>query len=316
MFVAVLQDSFVHPRATIPAPVPAFLWRVEGIELSVAISKATLAELRSRLTSAEPQAECGGVLLGRMEKHDSTFRTRVDAVEPFAIEHRYGSNYSFSPADLRLLEQHLKRRRRDGLVAVGMWRSHTRRGFYLDQRDFGLFKQLFGHPAAVFLLVCRGADGEKGALFVWEGDDVRRHASYLEFPLEGVTPGVTLPAVAPEPLLRFPKVELPGPSFWLRAAMVLLTIGLPVAGFYLGRSVALSRTRGGAVAHAQPARMLQATPVPAPVSPVSAPLETKPDPLWQPPIRATAPRPRQPRRFRTGGQSCCLPPLRRMWYPR
>ena len=167
----------------------AYLWKVDGVSVSVVISRSVLSELRAGLGGQPAEAEFGGILVGSIESHGDGFRTRVDAFEPFPIEHRYGPNYGLSNRDRNLLERRLKRLRRHG-VPVGFCRSHQRRGLYLDQRDFDLFKNDFRHPASVFLLVrSEDADGAKAAVFVWEEDDIRRHASYLEFPLDGPLAG-------------------------------------------------------------------------------------------------------------------------------
>ena len=168
------------------AEIPAYLWTVEGIGVKVAISRTLLAKLRAYLDHAPGDAEFGGVLMGRVTADGDGFRTQVDAFEPFPIEHRHGASYSLSSHDARLLERRLQRRHRTGLSPVGFCRSHQRRGLYLDQRDFDFFQREFRHPASIFLLVRRDdAVGAKGGVFVWEEDDMRRHASYLEFAIEG-----------------------------------------------------------------------------------------------------------------------------------
>jgi len=252
---------------------------VDGIDVSVVLAKAVLAQLRGLLegaTTPDP-LEIGGILLGRTEADGAGFRTFVDAFEPFLLEDRYGPNYTLSGLDSRRLERRRSalssRRRSGGLVPVGLWRSHCRRGFYLDQRDFELFQRLFRHPASIFLLVRRDEPGAaRGAVFVWENDDIRRHSSYLEFPLEAFPV-----AALPEPVLR-----APGPPAWLRpAAMAMLSLALPLAAFYVGRAVALSRYRGAAVARANPA-----PPAPTP-PPSAAPPDTRPAP--PPPAAEEAP---------------------------
>ncbi|HYW46768.1 MAG TPA: hypothetical protein VE959_28130, partial [Bryobacteraceae bacterium] len=267
------------PRVPAPSAARTYLWKVDGIDVSVVLAKAVLAQLRGLLegaTTPDP-LEIGGILLGRTEADGAGFRTFVDAFEPFLLEDRYGPNYTLSGLDSRRLERRRSalssRRRSGGLVPVGLWRSHCRRGFYLDQRDFELFQRLFRHPASIFLLVRRDEPGAaRGAVFVWENDDIRRHSSYLEFPLEAFPV-----AALPEPVLR-----APGPPAWLRpAAMAMLSLALPLAAFYVGRAVALSRYRGAAVARANPA-----PPAPTP-PPSAAPPDTRPAP--PPPAAEEAP---------------------------
>jgi len=273
----------------VPAPGSTYVWKVDGINLNVLLSKAVLAELRAMLEGAAmpDPPEIGGILLGRVEGDGAGRRTFVDA---------------FEPCERGRLERQRARRRRDGLVAVGLWRSHFRRGLYLDQRDFRLFRHLFHNPSSIFLLVRRdGGDQARGAVFVWEDDDVRRHASYLEFPLEALPlAGEIRQAKAPnaayfgirrtrflqwnQVAARYKKADEgvrrgPGgpPHGWLKPA-VLATLGLalPAASFYIGREMGLNRYRDAAVARATPAAPApppDVRPAPFPASPEVAPAE-------------------------------------------
>jgi hypothetical protein len=159
------------------------------------------ALLESNTSSLAP--EFGGLLLGRMEIDGPGLQTHVEAFEPFSIEYRYGPNFVLSRSDRRHLDQRLERLTRKGITPVGWCRSHERRGLYLDQRDLELCQLYFRHPSSAFLLVRRDESlGAQGGFFVWEGDDMRRHASYGEFSLdlerEPATPAAELPR-APEP---------------------------------------------------------------------------------------------------------------------
>ena len=212
----------------------SYLWQVDGIDLRVVLANGVLAELRALLASgsepegvgsgSEPESpgnagaseacEIGGILLGRSERDESGFCTHVDAFEPFLLENRAGPNFMLSGQDTRKFERRLSflsRRRPQGRVAVGLWRSHCRRGLYLDQRDFGFFQRFFHHPDSIFLLVRRDEGGGKGAVFVWEEDDVRRHASYLEFPLPAKVATVGAVAAKATAVPIMPSVAKPVP---------------------------------------------------------------------------------------------------------
>jgi len=315
---------------------------VDGIGLTVVLAKTVLAELRAILMAATADSpEVGGILLGHTETGENGTRTFVDAFERFTPENPCDPKYALSGRDRRRIERRRNdlaaRRRRGALAPVGLWRSHCRRGLYLDQRDFELFRNLFRRPACVFLLVRHDdPDAARGAVFIWEGDDVRRHASYLEFPLEAL-PAV-LPAAAPPaklPRVRFPRVRLPrvrvglsalpawlrpaamaaappaklprmrlprvrvrlsAPPAWLRtAAMAVAILAVPVAAYYAGRAIALSRFHGAAVANAA----LVSAAVPPAVLPAPPP-EIRPTPFPEaepsdpPPAVAPPPRVRRP----------------------
>ncbi len=263
------------PQTTSPAAPPAFLWKVDGVSVEVAISQAVLAKFHALAGDAASDTEWGGILLGSVISSGAGFQTRVDAFEAFPIEHRHGSSYALSARDERLLNRRLQRLRRMGLSPVGLCRGHQRRGLYLDRRDFDLFQADFRHPASVFLLVRRDDDGGvKGAVFVWEEDDIRRHTSYLEFPIE--TAGL--------PALQAAARPVPASVPWARvtpgaAAKVLVTVALPLFSFYAAREIAMHRALRPEETPARPA-------APAPRrgsdSDVAPAVEQKPRPFSDP----------------------------------
>jgi TonB family protein len=63
---------------------------------------------------------------------------------------------------------------------VGWFRTHSRPGLFLDQHDYHLMCDFFGHPAAVALLV--RPDDEAG-FFVWEQGHMHRVRPARTFPL-------------------------------------------------------------------------------------------------------------------------------------
>ncbi len=192
-----MEEFSVHPQGV--APSETFLWQVGSVDVTAELSYAVLSAIRAQLGRSE---EFGGILLGSFETDGETYRTRVDAFEPFAIEHRYGIGFSLSGRDQKRLRQRVERLERGRQRPVGIFRTHHRRGLYLDQRDFDLFSAEFRSPASLFLLVrADEADGAHGAIFVWEGQDIRRHASYLEFAIgdTGVRPTATPAAPASPP---------------------------------------------------------------------------------------------------------------------
>jgi|SRR5579871_23396 len=189
---------------------PELIWQVKGLGVSASISEALLGRLHAWLDQTPGGMEFGGILLGRVLSEGGRYRTEVTGFEPFPIEYRRGESYTVSVRDERLLERRLQRLRRIHLVPVGFCRSHRRRGLYLDQQDFALFRQEFRHPSSLFLLVRRDDEQKAtGAVFVWEEEDVRRHASYQEFALP---PAV--PAPEPFPIPKTTVAEKPERSPW------------------------------------------------------------------------------------------------------
>ncbi len=262
-----------------PQVASPFIWEVQGKNPTVEFSPAVLTALRQRL--AGPQLplrlEFGGILLGSVEGEPGNYRTRVLACEPFPIEHRLGEAYALSPRDRRHLTDRLRRLSRDRLKPVGMFRSHERRGLYLDQRDFELFKAHFDHPASVFLLLGEDEGGRhKGGVFIWEEGDIRRHVSYKEFPLEDFkseVPSGTLRRAPAEPAGT--RTRLPAAARgvgWRPVAMGFLALALPLAAFYAGRELASSRYRRSVL----PSPTSAPSAVPKPGSPAATPSSTGP----------------------------------------
>jgi hypothetical protein len=294
-----------------PKAVPVYVWTIEGVAVCAEIATAVLAELRLTLDSQPRDAEFGGILLGRSITEGENFRTQVTSFEPLEIEHRYGERFTLSLRDRQSLERRVQRLRRKGLTPVGFYRSHERRGLYLDQKDFDVFKSEFRHPGSIFLLLGQEAGKPaKGAVFVWEDDDVRRHASYLEFPLPQVAvagmPAAVRPAAARVPQKRtegvaerlaawrsklelpkvpavsLPKFALPNWTLSNGAAKVALTIALPLLCFYGARQLAANRVNVAAAAETQvvskaeqqpPVLTAQATSPEVSAAPVPVPVE-------------------------------------------
>jgi hypothetical protein len=207
------------------------LWRVKGKPVSAYLEARVMAELRA-LALGSGDTEAGGLLLGRIERSDAGLITRIHAFEPFEPDQHYGPAYVLSPKDRDRLKSRIARTR-----AVGFCRTNLRRDLYLDKRDFDFFQLCFPDPASVFLLVKAAGDGARGAFFIWEDGDIRRHASYAEFPLgEGA---------APQPVHSSGRVR--------SAAIAVLAAALPLSAFYAGRAVALNRQKPAAtVAARQP----------------------------------------------------------------
>ncbi len=245
-----------------------FVWRVEGKSPTVEFSTGVLAALRRKLEGDQQpvRLEFGGILLGTMEEDAGSWHTVVEDWERFPIEHRFGDQYVLTPRDRRHFARKIQHFRRRRLQPVGLFRSHERRGLYMDQRDFELFQAEFNHPGSVFFLLSGDPlQGVKGAVFIWEDGDIRRHVSYKEFSLDefGAPPENRPPKPLPAPPAeRRVRSTLPHPvskpphsappplvesGFGLRPlALGFLAVALPLGAFYLGRELASSRYNSSA----------------------------------------------------------------------
>ena len=310
----IVGEVRAEPDPGVPPERAALLWQPEGVAVSASLSQAVIAELCARLAAG--RAEFGGILMGRVEQPaEGVYRTIIEGYEDFPLDERDDAPYVLSPSDRKRLAQRLDRlRRRRGPEPVGFWRSHQRRGLYLDQRDFDLFRDFFDHPSAVFLLVRPEESGQaRGGFFVWEEEDMRRHASYLEFPLGVAVPAPAMPSpapaaakppaprplAAPRPAPAPPRPAVLPPMAALRhaptatrpspqttriiipraalrtAAMALVTLILPLLSFYTARYVAARRRITPAVSIRNSAAVESpvAAPAPQPSAPAPSPSE-------------------------------------------
>jgi hypothetical protein len=96
-------------EAPAPSSAQSYIWKVDGIDLSVEFAKTVLAQLHAALEAgaASGPLEIGGILLGRTERDGAGFRTFVEAFESFALENRYFPNYTLSGRDTNRIEQRL-----------------------------------------------------------------------------------------------------------------------------------------------------------------------------------------------------------------
>src|SRR5947209_8431847 len=77
----------------------------------------------------------------------------------------------------------IDQRSASGVRAIGFYRSHTRKGLYLDADDLALFDSRFKEPHHIALLIRPAATKVSMAgIFIRENDKVVAEASCLEFP--------------------------------------------------------------------------------------------------------------------------------------
>lgn len=174
------------PENAISPGNPYYLWWPEGKPLAAYLSLAVAEDLFLRLTkTSETSPEFGGLLLGWTEQTAANeWKVIINRFEPFDVEYRYGPRFVLAPMERQKLEHRIAQLKSGGAAVVGLFRSHTRPGLYLDQKDFSLFQLFFPEAPAVCLLARREDAGDATAgFFYWEDGDVQRHATHLEFPL-------------------------------------------------------------------------------------------------------------------------------------
>ncbi|HLJ49422.1 MAG TPA: energy transducer TonB [Bryobacteraceae bacterium] len=130
--------------------------------------------------------EIGGILLGRSEPGDSADRRLIIVNDyiPFESEHARGTAFTLSAQDKDKFKRLLRLQAGQGNHPIGFFRTHLRKGLYLDEADFSLVQEFFSSPENVVLLARPERTGPPlGGFFFWEEGSLNRQSTYLTFPL-------------------------------------------------------------------------------------------------------------------------------------
>ncbi len=246
-----MRDSAQKPLDAGYLDAGYFAWQPPAKDV-VVLLKLSLVEHLQRLTKASGNEEIGGVLLGRSEMAQNTSAPRrvwVDDFAPIESEHVRGPAYALSARDTKALQRYLAgSRRAGGSLPVGFFRSHLRKGIYLDEADFALFQSHFAGPTDVFLVARpRPGDVPLAGFFVWEEGALHRHGTYADFPLDaerlssGAYPIEAAPLAASEPAAPTRPTAAANPSAG-RATRPLVVSRTVRKGLYAGLGAALILT--------------------------------------------------------------------------
>src|SRR5579884_3070795 len=147
-----MEDS-PHPASSTSATY--VLWQPPSRAISILLNLDLVDRLRDA-TRAAAGEEAGGVLFGSCDAARQVPLVRIDAFELVASEHIRGPAYILSQQDTRVLSKVLTRGAdRKGMAPVGFFRTHLRKGLYLDEADFSLFHDHFSGVCNVFLVARR-----------------------------------------------------------------------------------------------------------------------------------------------------------------
>jgi hypothetical protein len=117
--------------------------------------------------SAEQPRECGGLLLGSVQRKEITVRLFV----PISCSYQDGQLYHLSAADKAGLQHSIAAYVSPYWSFIGFYRSHCRPGLELDEEDLQLAREHLKIPPAIFLLVAE--NGPQG-LFGFDGVEFSR----------------------------------------------------------------------------------------------------------------------------------------------
>ena len=97
--------------------------------------------------------EVGGLLLGRVKMAERP-TVWIERYQRIPCEHKFGPQFILDDSDKDGLEKAAAGILENGdLAVVGLYRSHTREGFDLEEPDFELVRRYFSDPSDLILLI-------------------------------------------------------------------------------------------------------------------------------------------------------------------
>ena len=129
--------------------------------------------------------ETGGLLLGSKAVLPDGPAIIIETAELIQCEHSAGKEFTLSEKDREALSTQMDRLRAEGVVVVGLYRSHARseEQITLLPKDRELLERLLPGVATVFLLVRPLAGSPTLAdIFFWHEGRVARESAFVPFP--------------------------------------------------------------------------------------------------------------------------------------
>ena len=190
-------------------------WSATESPLVIDYSLAVIDEIKRQVAEGFQMLTRGGIEVGGVLYGTREGRTvRIEATRPIACEHPRGPTFLLSDNDRAALNAQLRREQQDpllqGLTPVGWFLSHTRSEITLNEFNLVVFKEFFGAPWQVTLVIRPGRGGSmRAGFFVREEDGrVKCDHSYLEFDLLDQRPGILNRTPEREPTERKPALEV------------------------------------------------------------------------------------------------------------
>jgi len=129
--------------------------------------------------------EVGGLLLGRVVAGPRP-AVWIERYQRVSCEHRFGPRFILDSGEIAALEESATNILASGeLAVVGLYRSHTRPGFQLEESDFDLIRRYFSDPSDLVLLI-RPQPGNRifAQFHAWDAGG-SSHPVGEEFPFSG-----------------------------------------------------------------------------------------------------------------------------------
>jgi TonB family protein len=209
-----------------PSPLPSYTWTVPQKPISVCfpldiIDRLEHEAVESFRSLSSRGSEIGGVLFGTVAPGSPTLIT-IASYDPVVSDYSRGPLYRLSEIDLVRFSKAMEAGARNGLVPVGFFRSHTRKGLSMDPDDVALLDSKFAGPSGMALLIRPFATKASIAgVFFREDGSIRTESSWLEFPFRASELAGRLGAAQSEPVTARPAAPpVPAPKATPRAQIV------------------------------------------------------------------------------------------------
>ena len=209
-----------------PAPLPSYTWTVPQKPISVCfpldiIDRLEHEAVESFRSLSSRGSEIGGVLFGTVAPGNPALIT-IAGYDPVVSDYSRGPLYRLSEIDLVRFSKAMEAGARNGLVPVGFFRSHTRKGLSMDPDDVALLDSKFAGPSGIALLIRPFATkASVGGVFFREDGSIRSESSWLEFPFRASELAGRLGAAQSEPVTARPAAPpVPAPKATPRAQIV------------------------------------------------------------------------------------------------
>jgi hypothetical protein len=167
-----------------------------------------------------PSREVGGLLLGRVVA-GARPAVWIERYQQISCQHRFGPQFILDREEIKALEEAATSVLDAGeLAVVGLYRSHTRPGFQLEESDFELIRRYFSDASDLILLIRpKNERNISGQFLVWDkghgahpvGEEITfRESTAHPDPIPNPVPEATAPkAEAPAPVREYPRRLVP-----------------------------------------------------------------------------------------------------------
>lgn len=201
-----------------PVEIEYLSWAPEGSAVTVRINPGVVEGIAHDVVRAA-EIEVGGLLLGRVTSGPRP-EVRVERYQRILCAHLSGPGFILGSAEISALEAAAGSILAAGeFSVVGLYRSHTRPGFQLEEPDLGLIRRYFNDSTDLILLLRKTDQHGLSARFhSWDGvDRTRPMGGEFPFRISGgkaqgmdVAPELrTMAETPPKPLQEPPRRLVP-----------------------------------------------------------------------------------------------------------